>query len=240
VTDLGAPLPASVRELIAAEEAAPPGGDRAAIRGRVLASVGIAAAATAATTSTSAASTAGVVTGKLIAFVLVVGAIGGGVAVVARRNSDVRPAAPRVEPPVPRAVVPAPPAPPAVAPSVSPPVESTTAQALAAPAPVVVPAKPSPRKPTPESSAPSQRALLADAWAALGRGEHETALSIVERDARLHPGGALAEEREALRIDILLRLGRTGDAGIRARAFADRYPDSLHHALVERAIHEAP
>ncbi|MEZ4293451.1 MAG: hypothetical protein R3B70_00620 [Polyangiaceae bacterium] len=43
---------------------------------------------------------------------------------------------------------------------------------------------------------------------------------------RAFADGALAEEREALAIDALVRLGRTDEARERARAFVARYPKS--------------
>jgi hypothetical protein len=78
--------------------------------------------------------------------------------------------------------------------------------------------------------------LLHHAWDALGHGDTATALATLELDAKLHPTGGLAEERDALRIDVLLRLSRTDEARTRAREFAANYPDSIHGDLIARAL----
>jgi hypothetical protein len=45
---------------------------------------------------------------------------------------------------------------------------------------------------------------------------------------RRFPSGALAQEREVLAIDALLRIGRAAEANARARQFAKSYPTSSH------------
>jgi len=237
MTDLS-PLPDSLRALIDAEDATPAAGDPAAIRGRVLATVGItgvaltanaSTAAAAGTTTAAAGTTAAVagVAGKIVAVMLTVGAIGGGAAVVSR---DDRPA-PRTPAPIVRTVAPAP-----TVVDHAPVIETL-------PPPIVVtapaPARPTPlRKPT-ASTVDDQRTLLRRAWDARARNEPSASLAAVELDAKLHPDGALAEERDALRIDALVQLSRLDEARDRALAFAARYPDSLHRALISRAL-EAP
>ena len=90
------------------------------------------------------------------------------------------------------------------------------------------------------ATAPPQHAVLARAWAALRRGDAETALALVERDYIMYPKSAFAEEREALRIVTLRRLHRPAEARAAAKAFAARYPDSIHRRLVDPALEETP
>ena len=71
-------------------------------------------------------------------------------------------------------------------------------------------------------------------------GEPERALSIVDEDTRLHESGALDEERDAVRIVALARLGRLDEARRAATQFEHDYPTSLHHDLVKRALAGGP
>jgi hypothetical protein len=59
------------------------------------------------------------------------------------------------------------------------------------------------------------------------------ALEVTDEHARSYPGGAFAEEREALAIDALRRLGRRQELQARARAFLQRYPTSPHRERIE-------
>jgi hypothetical protein len=54
------------------------------------------------------------------------------------------------------------------------------------------------------------------------------ALELTAEHQRRHRDGVLAEEREALAIEALRRLGRTQAAQRRAAAFEQRYPHSVH------------
>jgi hypothetical protein len=234
------PLPAELRSLIADELDAPAGDDdaRRAIHARVIATLGVAVVASGAATASAAtggaATTTSVLaglTGKIVAIAVTVGAIGGGAAVIAheRSSAPVASIATRSAPAVPtmRAIEQHPdPAPPTVDPPATP----------AAPrrAPVVRSAQPIP---APEID---QSALLARALAALDRGKPAAALELVERDAADHRAGALVEEREAIRVDALRRLGRTSDASAAARAFLAQFPHSLHRGMVSRALEESP
>jgi hypothetical protein len=105
-----------------------------------------------------------------------------------------------------------------------------------APAQTVAPA-PAPGKRV--APAPSQTELLAKAWQALTTSPTET-LRLVELDLRLHPRGALVEERDALRIQALAALGRRADARELATRFLDQHPRSVHRKAVERSLVEAP
>ena len=90
------------------------------------------------------------------------------------------------------------------------------------------PAIPDERQPSDEA------ALLAKAWAALLRNEPDLALTLVGRAELTHPTGSLTEEAEALRISALAKLGRVGEAQLRADQFIEQYPKSIHRQRVER------
>jgi hypothetical protein len=99
-----------------------------------------------------------------------------------------------------------------------------------------------PHVPEPEVSqpeplaAPSQADLLARAWQALARHDPQTTLSLLDDDQRRHPHGALAEERDAMRVQALAAVGKRDEARARADAFFARYPQSVHRAAVEKAV----
>jgi hypothetical protein len=122
------------------------------------------------------------------------------------------------------------------------------------PAPVIEPAPMIAPEPTPEPtitatapeqtppdvpaampSAPSQTELLAKAWQALANDPAQT-LKLVELDAKLHARGALVEERESLRIQALVAVGRRAEAAELATKFIERFPHSVHRKHVERSL----
>ncbi len=88
----------------------------------------------------------------------------------------------------------------------------------------------------PSPAPPSQAQLLADATRAFSKADHARALQLLDDDERLHAGGPLSEERDALRVSVLIASGRTGDARIRARELLARYPHTIHRAFVERVL----
>jgi hypothetical protein len=57
-----------------------------------------------------------------------------------------------------------------------------------------------------------------------------TTLALSAEHARLYPRGALAEEREVLAIEALLKLGHNIQARQRARAFLREFSDSSQRA----------
>jgi hypothetical protein len=65
-------------------------------------------------------------------------------------------------------------------------------------------------------------------------GSAGTAVGQSDNSLRVH--GQFSEEREALAIDALLRLGRRSEAQARARAFLQRYPSSSHRERVGAAL----
>lgn len=61
-------------------------------------------------------------------------------------------------------------------------------------------------------------------------------LELAEQHAREFPNGTLNEEREVLAIESLLKLGLSGVARERARAFDQHFPSSAHRAHLARMI----
>jgi hypothetical protein len=85
--------------------------------------------------------------------------------------------------------------------------------------------------------APSELTLIRRAQAA--RGDVAGALSLLAQHEQLYPHGALAQEREVLAIELLLKAGRTPEAQLRARRFELAHTGSAHlphlRALLQRA-----
>jgi hypothetical protein len=92
-------------------------------------------------------------------------------------------------------------------------------------------------RPTATADNPSELSLIQQAEAARQRGVE--ALKLLATHERLYPRGALAQEREVLAIELLLKLGKRQQAHERAARFTRDYPSSAHQprvrALVERA-----
>ena len=86
------------------------------------------------------------------------------------------------------------------------------------------------------SNLDAEQKLLDAARNALTRGLAEAALGPIDRHARQYPKGILAEEREALAVNVLVTLGRHDEARDRGARFLRRYPDSLLRNSVEAAI----
>lgn len=85
-----------------------------------------------------------------------------------------------------------------------------------------------------------ERAALDRARVALAAGESERALEETKRHAREFPNGILSEEREAIAINGLVRLGRYTQASQRAARFRVRYPQSLMMQSVDAAMATVP
>jgi TolA-binding protein len=116
--------------------------------------------------------------------------------------------------------------------------------ATATPAPVSASAPLVPRPasaPTEDaSSAAAERALLDAARIALASGEPERAIDVVDRHAREYPHGRLAEEREAIAVRALVKVGRYDEARTRAARFQSLYPRSVAAPAVSGAIRSIP
>jgi len=73
---------------------------------------------------------------------------------------------------------------------------------------------------------------------ACARHDYTVALAMIQEHARRFPRGALAEEREALRIESLAGLGSTDEARRRAAVYAARFPRSVLLPRVKEAVKE--
>jgi hypothetical protein len=231
------PLPDELAELFAAERAAPVANTatRTALRSRLTA-----AAAPLLVGKAAAAATALGTTGKVLAILaLTLGAGAGTVALVKHRDDAVArapvhqtieapPSLPRraehepVEPEQPAEQPPAP----------TPPRHPHVA---AKPVELSPPAEPPPEVTVVEPS-PSQAQMLKRAWAALAAGAPAQALELARADQQDHPAGELAEERDALVIQALVKLARADEARQAATAFFARYPTSIHRTRIEQLV----
>lgn len=236
------PLPHELVELFAAERSAPVSDPsiRKSVRARLAITVGGAALG-----ASSAAAGAGVTLGTAGKILAVIALVGGGTVAVAThagRSTVVATAGRRVEA-APKAVTAQ--FQEAASPLSAVRADETTAPPIAnrkPPQRVEAPAasRPAPVEhatpPTAAVSSPSEISLLHDAWLALEARDASRALTLVETDASLHADGVLAEERDALRVASLSALDRREDARSAATVFLVRYPNSIHQALVERAL----
>lgn len=111
---------------------------------------------------------------------------------------------------------------------------ATTASALtppvepAAPPAAAVPSGPPPSSPLRGSATTAldlseQIALLDAARGAIGRGQAERALGVVRKYQAQYPSGAFRPEAAAIRIDALMKLGRTAEARTLAERFSSTY-----------------
>ncbi len=75
---------------------------------------------------------------------------------------------------------------------------------------------------------------------ALGRGDSAATLEILDRHARTFPHPKLSEEREALRVEALVKAGRYDEARVAAGAFRASFPDSMLEAAVQGALGTIP
>lgn len=100
---------------------------------------------------------------------------------------------------------------------------------------------PAPRvEPRAVSALARERAVLDRARSALAAGEAARALEQAKRHAREFPNGILSEEREAITVNVLVRLGRYDQANQHAASFRVRYPRSLLMHSVEAAMAAVP
>jgi len=95
------------------------------------------------------------------------------------------------------------------------------------------------------SSAPSaaakntlsaERNVLDRARKRLAADEPLEALTFLEQHSQQFPRGQLSEEREAMRVNVLVLLGRVAEAKARGEAFVARYPSSLMGSSVRAAL----
>lgn len=249
------PLPEELRALVTAEQAAPVASEamRVAVGAKLGATLGIAPVAAAASAKLA-------LTIKVLGVVLAVTAAGTTAAVVSRSPPVTSERAPARGLRVAVSSTPMPPMPVIVAVAGPEPAEPVTIDAdepqparprpaRARPAraskPVIVAppaqsseqvvAEPEPQ-PVPAPRPRTQSQLLADASRALSSGNAERALALVDEDFAAHRDGALAEEREALRVTALIALGRRAAARAAARRLVAAFPHTMHRALVDQAL----
>jgi hypothetical protein len=82
------------------------------------------------------------------------------------------------------------------------------------------------------SATPDELKLLARAQNALSS-DPAFALELTSEHVRAFPSGALAQEREVIAINALLRLDQTAEASVRAATFHRRFPTSAHRRRVD-------
>jgi RNA polymerase sigma-70 factor (ECF subfamily) len=85
------------------------------------------------------------------------------------------------------------------------------------------------------ASPEAELALLREAQSALNRSA-SAALTLADEHARLYPNGVFVQEREMLRIEAELTLGKRRDALERAHAFAERFASSTYRARIDRLL----
>jgi outer membrane protein assembly factor BamD (BamD/ComL family) len=86
----------------------------------------------------------------------------------------------------------------------------------------------------------AERILLDEARAALAQGDSARALDRLERHRRTFQVPLLAEERDAMWVQALVKAGRYDEARAHASAFRKRSPDSLFSSVVDSAIDSIP
>ena len=225
------PLSPELREVVNSGARDEPAPERvAALQAAVTASI---AAGITASAGTAAAASA---TAKAGLFKVVLGLLGaGGVAGAALVGTGVVDApwsAPSREPasPVPSPPAPAPMADPEpLAPEID--REPETKPDAVEEAPAKRAARP--RPPATAGTIAEEAQLLERARSTL-ESNPRAALAAAESHRRRFRRGALAQEREVLVIDALMRLGRRASAERRAAAFTRQYPHSAHRERVER------
>jgi len=118
--------------------------------------------------------------------------------------------------------------------------ESTPTQAVESALPLRRGAPPAKSENRGASSLGPEQHLLDIARRALVEGRGADALGPLDRHAQRYPKGVLAEERDALTINVLVTLGRYDEARLRSARFLRQYPGSLLRASVEAAVGAIP
>lgn len=90
-----------------------------------------------------------------------------------------------------------------------------------------------------DRSLADENALITRAQSALARGRAGEALEALSEHQRRFAGGQFVEEREAMSIQALVRLGRMDAARARAERFRARFPASMLRRAVEAAVGSA-
>jgi hypothetical protein len=101
------------------------------------------------------------------------------------------------------------------------------------PAPVAAPGRG-------DAALAAERRLLDIARTALTRGDAQGALSAIANHAHDFPQGELAEDRDVLRVQALLGVGRREEALAAARAFETKYPGSFALPALKESLGNSP
>lgn len=86
----------------------------------------------------------------------------------------------------------------------------------------------------------AERVLLDEARGALVQGDPNRALDRIERHRRTFVTPILGEERDAMEVEALVKVGRAAEARAKASAFRRHTPDSLFLPAVESAVESIP
>jgi hypothetical protein len=95
-----------------------------------------------------------------------------------------------------------------------------------------------PPSPVPTPPTETEFSLLEQAQRALSD-DPQRALALADRDGRLYPAGSLAQEREVIAIEALMKLGRSDEARLRADRFSRTFPGSAHTPRVMQLVDPA-
>jgi hypothetical protein len=120
------------------------------------------------------------------------------------------------------------------APAAPVPTSAPSAPVVAVPTIVAVPAT-TVTPPPAARAGESEVAILEAAEDALSSNP-VSALARADHHANRFPNGALAQEREVIAIDALMRLGRGGEARYRAENFYRAFPSSAHRQRIEALL----
>jgi hypothetical protein len=85
----------------------------------------------------------------------------------------------------------------------------------------------------------TELSMLRRAQAALATAP-DRALELARSHQERYGEGLLAQEREVIAIEALMRLGRVPEANQRTRDFSRRYPGSAHQRRIDRLFVSAP
>lgn len=130
---------------------------------------------------------------------------------------------------------PAPEPPQVDAPSKPPPPPPVVTRVPARPAPVAAepPPKEAPPPPPPAAAGDEELELLQEAMSA---SSPEVALATAERHLARFPGSPMAQEREVIAVEALVKLGRLDAARTRAERFRAQWPTSTHLVRLETLL----
>jgi hypothetical protein len=186
------------------------------------------------TISAASATTAGAVKAVLFATVSTLAVVGGAVAL------SQRPARPAPQEAAVQVTRPQPVATKALPPTlVEPQPEPAKKPAAAARAEAVVSvAKVKPQPPPQASEEVPETELLQQALDALHAGQASDALAAATTHATRFPDSPLAQEREAVAIEALVRLKRGDEARARGERFHARWPTSLHVSKIDELLEQ--